>query len=155
MSERTHMSIAEAVRLLKAGESLYLDTDSPFPQMPHDPAQDVIVNDARAAFALPPIEDGHLSLREYSCKHRHVSQWWEIITPPTCAKCFKPVDSIECERDVHRQTHVLTVRCHGAVEMIELTDIEVESYCVGMQFGEAFAGGEVRGALPAASAQKP
>lgn len=148
------VSIADALQRMRNGDWLVID-DPLRADAVNDPAQDVVVNDARAAFALPPIKDGHLTLAAYARKHNPgVAQWWETIAPPTCAKCRKPVTSIACERDILRQTHVLTVRCHGAVEMIELTDLEVEEFVLGMHFGEAFSGGDVRGALPAAQTTK-
>lgn len=61
----------------------------------------------------------------------------------TCAKCRKPVDEIEWMRDYSGRYTVITVRCHGEIDTMTLSDYELsqmpEALRQQLLDGEGFA----------------
>lgn len=64
---------------------------------------------------------------------------WDLIPPPVCAKCDKPVDEIATTRSI-RGSFIVSVRCHGQTEDVEITDRDLELMGTNIRFGKAFTG---------------
>ena len=53
-----------------------------------------------------------------------------------CCKCKTVVGAISARRDIHRQLTELTVSCHGAVETMVLSDVDMQTCNTLLVFAE-------------------
>jgi len=61
-----------------------------------------------------------------------------IHTPPICAVCERPVQSIETRHDLLTLEIVLVVRCHGEQEEARLGEEVIKLGTPKLSFGRAF-----------------
>jgi|SRR6185436_7124220 len=67
---------------------------------------------------------------------------------PSCAKCGTYVEKLSWYTDQYRCERVYEAHCHGATEIVHVSEQLHYAYENGMQMGEAFAGTK---ALPEAA----